>query len=107
MKMRNARVIVMLGTHPQSKLRGGISAVTDVYRQCGLFARWPILYIGTVASGSALSKAGVAVGAMLRFVAIVAAGRLVLLHAHTSARGSLWRKIAFIFVALAARRPVI
>jgi glycosyltransferase involved in cell wall biosynthesis len=107
MSAQSEKVIVMLGIHPQSKRRGGISSVTDVYRQCGLFARWPIEYIGTVASGSALTKARVAVVAMLRFAAIVVSGRLVLLHAHTSARGSLWRKIAFILVALAARRPVI
>jgi glycosyltransferase involved in cell wall biosynthesis len=104
---RSEKVIVMLGIHPQSKQRGGISTVTDVYRQCGLFARWPIEYIGTVASGSVLAKAGVAAAAMLEFLGIVLSGRLVLLHAHTSARGSLWRKIAFILVALAARRPVI
>jgi glycosyltransferase involved in cell wall biosynthesis len=105
--MRSENVIVMLGIHPESKVRGGINAVTDVYRHGGLFARWPIEYIGTVASGSSMNKVRVFVGAMLRFVAIVLSGRLVLLHAHTSVRGSLWRKIAFILVALAARRPVI
>jgi glycosyltransferase involved in cell wall biosynthesis len=107
MNTQRRRVIVMLGVHPQSKLRGGISTVTDVYRQSGLFTRWPIVYIGTVASGGALSKAFVAAGAMARFAAIVLSGRLALLHAHTSARGSLWRKIAFILIALAARRPAI
>jgi glycosyltransferase involved in cell wall biosynthesis len=107
MTTRKQRVIVMLGMHPSSKVRGGISSVVDIYRNYGLFARWPIVYIGTVASGTRLSKIGIVAVAMWRYLGIVSSGRLELLHAHTSSRGSLWRKFMFILIAIAARRPVV
>ena len=97
----------MLGMHPQSKSRGGILSVVDVYRERGLFAKWPIVYLGTVCDGSALAKTRIAVTAVFQFLRIVLTGRLALLHAHTASRASFWRKSIFILIALAARKPVV
>ncbi len=102
-----AGVIVMLGIHPKSKEKGGISTVVDVYREAGLFSRWPIHYIGTVMSGSALQKVRVCAAALAEFAGLLVRGRMQLLHAQTSSRASFWRKSLFILLALAARRPVI
>lgn len=109
-RIPNARepgAIVMLGIHPDSKEKGGISTVVDVYREAGLFARWPIHYIGTVMSGPALSKVRVAIGALSEFCSLLIRGRIQLLHAQTSSRASFWRKSLFVLLALAARRPAI
>lgn len=101
------QVIVMLGVHPASKVRGGIASVIDVYRRGGLFDRWPIVYLGTAQSGPALAKFRVAATALWQYLGVLCAGRLALLHAHTASRASFWRKSIFIVFALAARKPVI
>jgi glycosyltransferase involved in cell wall biosynthesis len=101
------RVIVMLGMHPQSKGRGGISSVVDVYKDRGLFARWPIVYLGTACAGTSFAKIRIAAAALWQFLRIVSAGRLALLHAHTASRASFWRKSIFMLTALAARKPVV
>jgi glycosyltransferase involved in cell wall biosynthesis len=101
------RVIVMLGVHPDSRDRGGIAAVIDIYRDNGLFARWSIEYIATVTSGSVVRKIGTAAAAIWRFLALLIAGRVTLVHAHSASRASFWRKSSFVLLALAARRPVI
>lgn len=102
-----ANVIVMLGIHPDSPEKGGISAVVDVYREAGLFSRWPIRYLGTVMSGSAARKVRVCVAALAEFSSLLVRGRMQLLHAQTSSRASFWRKSLFIVLAFTARRPVI
>ena len=97
----------MLGIHPSSSKRGGISSVIDVYRAGGLFARWPIVYVGTVVSGSPFVKVRVVATALLEYLQLLLQGRLALVHAHTASRASFWRKSVFILLALAARKPVI
>lgn len=101
------RVIVMLGIHPASELKGGISTVVDVYRAEGLFARWPIHYIGTMKSGSPARKVAVAAAALVELARLLLAGRVAALHAHTASRASFWRKSMFILLARAAGVPVI
>jgi glycosyltransferase involved in cell wall biosynthesis len=105
--MVQRKLIVMLGVHRDSKEKGGICSVVDVYRAGGLFQRWPIHYIGTVASGSHILKLRVLASALSDFLRVVFSGRLALVHAQTSSRASFWRKSIFIVIALAARRPVI
>src|SRR5690606_2582448 len=73
----------------------------------GLFSRWPIAYIGTVASGSALTKIAVAGTALCRYLKLLFSGRVSLVHAHTASRASFWRKSIFIMIALLARKPAI
>jgi glycosyltransferase involved in cell wall biosynthesis len=109
MKIENQhqRVIVMLGIHPASVQRGGISSVVDVYRDHGLFDRWPIHYIGTVMSGSALKKTKVFLAAWFEFLKLLLTGRVAGVHAHTASRASFWRKSAFLLAASFAGRPVI
>lgn len=101
------KVIVMLGIHPASKHKGGISTVIDVYRAEGLFARWPIHYIGTMKSGSPVTKLAVATAALAEFVRLLLAGRVAVVHAHTASRASFWRKSMFILSARVANVPVI
>jgi glycosyltransferase involved in cell wall biosynthesis len=101
------KFIVMLGIDPASKLKGGISAVIDVYRANGWFARWPIFYIGTMISGTNLDKLRIYCAALWKFLRLVMAERVVLVHAHTASRASFWRKSTFMLIAHAANVPVI
>jgi hypothetical protein len=101
------KFIVMLGIDPASKLKGGISAVIDVYRANGWFSRWPIYYIGTMVSGSHADKLRIYFVALWKFLRIVMAQRVCLVHAHTASRASFWRKSTFMLIARAANIPVI
>lgn len=102
-----AQYIVMLGMHDASRNKGGISSVVEVYRSAGLFDRWPIIYLGTATSGSPFAKCGVLVAAFVRYLFLLASGRVALVHSHTASRSSFWRKSLFLLTAFAARRPVI
>jgi glycosyltransferase involved in cell wall biosynthesis len=97
--------LVMLGTSFET--RGGVSAVVNVYRQHGLFARWPIVYLATHCDGHAGRKFHLALKSFVRFLGLVLAGRVAAVHVHSSSYASFWRKSGFLLVAIAARRPVI
>lgn len=101
------KLIVMLGIHPDSKEKGGISSVIDIYRSAGLFARWPIRYVGTMASGSDLTKIRVALAALASFVYLLLTRQVGLVHAQTASRASFWRKSIFMLLARLFRVPVI
>lgn len=97
----------MLGVNLQSTKRGGIGSVIEVYRDSGLFDRWPIEYLATVTAGNLLVKTRTASAALWRFVRLLMQRRVALLHAHTASRASFWRKSLFMMLAFAARVPVL
>jgi glycosyltransferase involved in cell wall biosynthesis len=95
----------MLGTHPEAM--GGIAAVVSVYREAGLFDRWPVVYLVTHCNGTKPVKAAVAFKAWLRFVVMLLAGRVAAVHVHMAMRASFWRKSLFMLPALLCRIPSI
>lgn len=106
--MRSApKCILMLGMHPKSKAHGGIYSVVLVYRDKGLFDRWPIRYLGTVTAGSVVSKCTAFIVAMSNYLRLILFGKVALVHVHSASRASFWRKSIFMAVAFATRTPVI
>lgn len=100
------RIIVMLGSDFSSP--GGISAVLCNYRDGGLFARWPVKFLPTYRGSSAADKLLAASTALLRFVGWLLTGRVAVIHAHTAARASFWRKSAFLLLgSLAGCRTIL
>ncbi|HUO44257.1 MAG TPA: glycosyltransferase [Burkholderiales bacterium] len=101
-----AHYLVMLGTAFDTK--GGVSSVVNVYRQHGLFERWPIIYLPTHCDGSKMLKFARAARTLARYVLLLISGRVAVVHIHTSSGVSFWRKSAFILLAfLAGRRTII
>jgi len=101
--MARGKGILMLGTSPQTM--GGIAAVINVYRDAGLFERWPIEHVVTFRDGSALHKAAAASAALLVFIMRLVFSRPRLIHLHVSSRASFWRKSLFMSLARLARVP--
>jgi glycosyltransferase involved in cell wall biosynthesis len=99
------KYLVMLGTAFDTK--GGVSSVVNVYRQHGLFERWPILYLATHCDGSAIRKLIRVVRSLMTFVVVLGGGRVEIVHVHASSWVSFWRKSVFILLAYVAHRPVI
>lgn len=100
------RFIVMLGSDFSAP--GGISAVLRNYRDGGLLARWPVKFLPTYRRSFTADKLLTASVALLRFVSWLLAGRVALIHAHTAARASFWRKSIFLLLgSLAGCRTIL
>ncbi|HYC36436.1 MAG TPA: glycosyltransferase family 4 protein [Usitatibacter sp.] len=97
--------IVMLGS--AFDVRGGVSAMARVCAQHGLFERWDALYLETHCDGSRTDKARKAAAAWLRFMKMLLAGDVALLHVHLNSDASFWRKAAFIVPALSLGVPYV
>jgi glycosyltransferase involved in cell wall biosynthesis len=89
--------ILMIGS--ARDVRGGISAMVNVYVAQGLFERWDLRYIATHCDGSKGRKAMRALGAWLAFMAQLLPGRVALLHVHIASDASFLRKSLFILPA--------
>ena len=97
--------IVMIGTRFDTM--GGISSVVNVYREAGLFQRYPVHYIATHCDGNGVAKLKIVMLALLRFWGMLLTSQVGLLHLHTASRISFWRKACFFFSARLFRVPVI
>ncbi len=97
--------ILMLGTRFDTM--GGIASVVNVYREAGLFDRWPISYLSTHCDGNAVAKMKIFVWAWLRYLALLFTGSAGLIHVHVSSRTSFWRKSLFILPGSALRVPTL
>jgi len=93
------RYLMMLGTGP--KMHGGIAAVVSSLRAGGLFERVHTDYVVTHVEGGAGAKLAQFLRALRDAWRRLRAGRVGLVHAHVSSKGSFWRKS--IVLALARR----
>lgn len=97
--------LVMIGPPPDGW--GGISSVVAAYRESGLFERCRVNYVSPVADGPIVRKLAVATAALCRFGALLAGGKVHLVHIHVASGVSFWRKAIFASLAYGFRRPVI
>jgi glycosyltransferase involved in cell wall biosynthesis len=97
--------VVMIGTDPAT--HGGISAALRIWKDAGLFGRWPVIYVPTHRDGSRGQKLARALGAFATFAALVLRIPRAVLHVNAASRASFWRKAPFMALALAARWPVV
>jgi glycosyltransferase involved in cell wall biosynthesis len=95
--------IVMIG--PARGVRGGVSAMVNVYFAHGLFARWPAEYLASHCDGSKARKAWQALKSWIAFMGRLVAGRVALLHVNIASDASFWRKSLFILPAHLLRVP--
>jgi glycosyltransferase involved in cell wall biosynthesis len=95
----------MIGTSFETM--GGIASAVALLRGSRLFRDWPVEYLATHCDGSSMRKFMVAAQAFLKFLRMIAMGRVGLLHAHAASDASFWRKSIFLAVAYAARVPIV
>src|SRR5438128_8987006 len=101
----DARRVIMVGTAAET--RGGIGAVVSLYRDHGLFRRWPVAYVETHCDGGRLRKGLAMLRGLLRLAVELGRDRHAVVHAHSASRASFWRKSLFMGIAHAFRCPVI
>ena len=95
----------MVGTAPGGA--GGVASVIAAYETHGLFARWPVVVITSHVVAGKCRKLQVFLRALMQFVALLMRGRVELVHLHTSADASFWRKTCFAVIAFLGRKPVL
>lgn len=103
--MKNKKHIVMLGT--SFGTMGGISSVVNVYRESGLFDRFPIIYLATHCDGTVLTKLRFCISSWLHYLVLLLRGKVALIHVHTASNASFWRKTLFFFPAFLLQVPSI
>ena len=95
----------MLGPSPAS--RGGMASVIRTLLEHGYGHDDGCRFIATQVDGTRLRKAGRALAAWAQVAALLALGRVALLHVHVASGASFWRKAAFIAAARLAGCPVL
>jgi glycosyltransferase involved in cell wall biosynthesis len=100
-----ARFILMLG--PSMNYPGGMTEVVRSYSAAGVFDLWPLRYVSTYAGREFSGKFRPWALALGTVLLRLAQRRVVLVHVHSAAYGSFWRKSALCALAFAFRVPYI
>jgi len=95
----------MLG--PSMNYPGGMTEVVRSYSAAGVFELWPLRYISTYAGREFSTKLRLWLSAVCSVLIQLARGRVALIHVHSAAYGSFWRKSALCTLALAFRVPYV
>lgn len=103
--MSMSQKIVMIGTSLLTQ--GGISSVLRVMATRRDLLGGDVRMLATHVDGSKARKLGVALRALLTYGAMLATGRVKLLHAHSASGPSFWRKLAFMYPSMLCGRPVV
>lgn len=89
------------------EVRGGISAMVNVYFAHGLFDRWHAEYLPTHCDGTRARKALRAAASWLAYAGRLLTGGVGLLHVHIASDASFWRKALFVVPARALGVPYV
>jgi glycosyltransferase involved in cell wall biosynthesis len=84
-----------------------MTEVVRAYFAAGAFEAWPLRYIATYAGRNLSAKLGPWLGALWSVLIELARGRVALVHVHSAAYGSFWRKSALCALAFAFRVPYV
>jgi len=100
---RDAALILMLGA--SLKYPGGMTEVVRSYAAAGMFDVWPVRYISTYEGRSFSAKLWPWLAAIATVLALLLRRRVALIHVHSAAYGSFWRKSVICALAFAFRVP--
>jgi glycosyltransferase involved in cell wall biosynthesis len=102
---RETPLILMLGA--SLKYPGGMTEVVRSYAAAGLFESWPLRYVSTHEGRSFSAKLWPWLAALGTVLAALARRRVALVHVHSAAYGSFWRKSVICALAAAFRVPYV
>jgi glycosyltransferase involved in cell wall biosynthesis len=95
----------MLG--PSMDYPGGMTEVIRAYSAAGVFEAWPLRYISTYAGRDFPAKLRPWLSAVCSVLIRLAQRRVALVHVHSAAYGSFWRKSVLCAMAYAFRVPYV
>lgn len=100
-----ARLVLMLG--PSMNYPGGMTEVVRSYRAAAVFERWPVRYIATYAGREFAARLRPWLAALTSVFVRLARRRVAVVHVHSAAYGSFWRKSTLCALALVFRVPYV
>jgi len=103
--MQPERLILMFGA--STDYPGGMTEVIRSYRAAGLFKLWPLRYVPTYAGRRFYAKLLPWLAAAGTLLIALVRGRVALVHVHSAAYGSFWRKSVICALAAAFRVPYV
>lgn len=103
--MRTRKRIIMIGTSEDSP--GGMTTVVRTYRRTGLFETWNVLYLASYTRPGALTQLRMTGGVFASLLFALLRGNAAIVHLHSAARGSFWRKSTFAALTCLFRVPYI
>ena len=102
---RDTPLILMLGA--SLKYPGGMTEVVRSYGAAGMFDAWPMRYISTYEGRNFSAKLWPWLAAVGTVLALLVRRRVALVHVHSAAYGSFWRKSVICALALVFRVPYV
>jgi glycosyltransferase involved in cell wall biosynthesis len=92
---------------PSLAYPGGMTEVVRSYAAGGLFAAWPVEYVQTYAGQTFFAKWRPWLAAVATVLGRLGQRRVAILHVHSAAFGSFWRKSVLCALAVAFRVPYV
>jgi glycosyltransferase involved in cell wall biosynthesis len=92
---------------PTTNYPGGMTEVVRSYAAAGIFEHWPLRYIPTFAGHDLAGRLRPWLRALITLLVHLARRRVALVHAHSAAYGSFWRKSVLCALAAAFRVPYV
>lgn len=105
MRQLSSSKVVMIGASLEAP--GGMTSVVKIYRDFGFFSAWNVCYLSTYERPGWSTQLWVMTRALVRFLRMLAANNVALLHVHSASRGSFWRKSIFCVLARSFGVPYI
>jgi glycosyltransferase involved in cell wall biosynthesis len=101
----DSRLILMFG--PSMDYPGGMTEVIRAYSAAGVFELWPLRYVATYAGRDLSAKLWPWLAALWTMLIRLARRRVTLVHVHSAAYGSFWRKSVLCAMAYVFRVPYV
>jgi glycosyltransferase involved in cell wall biosynthesis len=105
MRQKKLGKVVMVGTSLDAP--GGMSAVVKIYKACGFFEEWNVVYLNTYERPRFTTQMRVMARALNIFLGLLMSRAVSLLHVHSASRGSFWRKSLFCALARVFQVPYV
>jgi len=86
---------------------GGMTAVARIYCDVGFLSEWNVSYLSSYVRPGLTMQLRVMARALLSFFGMLATSKVSLLHVHSAAKGSFWRKSIFCALARVFSVPYI
>src|SRR5207302_8503956 len=102
---RDTPLILMLGA--SLNYPGGMTEVVRSYAAAGVFDSWPLRYVSTYEGRNFSAKLWPWLAALAKVLAALLRRRVALIHMHSAAYGSFWRKSVICALAAAFRVPYV
>jgi len=100
-----SRLILMLG--PSMDYPGGMTEVVRLYSKKRVFEVWPLRFVSTYDRRGLITQLRTWLPALCTVLMLLARRRVALVHVHSAAHGSFWRKSAICAIAYLFRTPYV